>query len=150
MLKPSIPARRLSELSNRWRVAGEWDHLLALAETAPVKSRWRVLPMTRRIRAAQPEIERLTAILYSLEPVNPRGVAIARRLARDGTGPVYDPRCGRSLVDEVGGAIAALGPVNTREMPYGASDDEEGHWPGVRSERVSGATPGRPARHRRS
>jgi hypothetical protein len=110
-------------------VAGEWDHLLALAETAPDRSRWRVSPMTRRIRAARPEIERLTAILYSLEPVDPRGVAIARRLARDGTGPVYDPRCGRSLVDEVDEAIAALGPVSTPEMPYGASDDEHAHRP---------------------
>jgi hypothetical protein len=88
--------------------------------------------MTRRIRAARPEIERLTAILYSPEPVNPRGVAIARRLARDGTGPVYDPRCGRSLVDEVDEMIAALGPASTPEMPHRASEDEDRHRAGGR------------------
>lgn len=106
--------------------------------------------MARRIRAARPEIERLTGILYSLEPVDPNGVAVARRLARDGTGPLYDPHCERSLVDEVDEAIAALCPVSTPEMPYRASDDEDGHRPGVRSERVPGTTPGRPARHQRS
>jgi hypothetical protein len=150
MLKLSPTIQRMSELSGRWRVAGEWDHLLELAEATPVKTRWRVRPLTRRIRAARPEIERLTATLYSLEPVNPQGVAVARRLVRDGTGPVYDPHSGRSLLDEVGRAIAALDPSRPAEMPYGASDDEDGHRRGVRSHRVPGAASRRPARHRQS
>ncbi len=63
-----ISSQRLSELPSRWRLAGEWKHLLALAETGPVNGRWRVRPMTDRILAARPEIEQLTAALYSLEP----------------------------------------------------------------------------------
>jgi hypothetical protein len=99
---------RLSELPNRWQVAGEWEHLLALAGNGPVTGRWRVRPMTDRILAARSEIERLTAALYSLEPVNPCGVAMARRLARDGAGPLYNPSSGRSLVAALDESIAAL------------------------------------------
>jgi hypothetical protein len=108
-----ISRQRLSELPNRWRLAGEWEHLLALAENGPVNGRWRVRPMTDRILAARSEIEQLTAALYSLEPVNPYGVALARRLVRDGAGPVYDPRSGRSLLDAIDESIAALDPGPT-------------------------------------
>jgi hypothetical protein len=129
MLKLSRSFHRLSELSSRWRVAGEWDHLLQLAETGPVRSRWRVRPMTDRILTARSQIEQLTAALYSLEPVNPCGVAMARRLIRDGAGPVYDPGSERSLADAIHESIAALDPP-VRELARSRGTSSTGWIPG--------------------
>jgi hypothetical protein len=99
-----------SDLQARWRLAGEWENLLALAGSRPRNGRLRVTPMTARILEAQPAIERLTDVLYSPEPVDARGMAIARALVRDGTGPVYNPYSAHSLVDAIDQAVAALEP----------------------------------------
>lgn len=92
-------------------MAGEWEHLLTTAEAGAAKGRWRVRPMSGQIVAARLEIEQLTAALLSLEPVDPRGVAMARRLVRDGAGPVYNPRCKRSVADAVDECLGALEPA---------------------------------------
>jgi len=104
------PHHTASDPQARWRVAGEWENLLALAERRPRNGQLRVTPMTARILAARPAIDRLTDALYSVEPVDARGVAIARALVRDGTGPVYNPYSAQSLTDVIDHAIAALEP----------------------------------------
>lgn len=116
------PSERSGGLASRWRVAGEWERLLATAEDGPRQRRFRVHPLARRMLAAHAEIEQLTSVLFSLEPVDPRGVAMAHRLATDGAGPVYDLRSRRSLPAAIEACIGALEPAARHEMPDGSAD----------------------------
>jgi hypothetical protein len=78
--------------------------------------------MSGQILAARAAIERLTEALYSPELVDPRGLAMARRLVRDGAGPVYDPRADRSLADALAECLDALDPSRRCAMSYGPAD----------------------------
>lgn len=60
------------------------------------------------VLAAQDEILELAAALRSAGPVAPRGVAIANLLLTDGTGPLYAPRPGVDLRDQLRIAIRHL------------------------------------------
>jgi hypothetical protein len=120
-------AAGLNELSSRWDLASAWRNLLALVDGDDAPSRWSVRPLSAAVTTARCEIEQLIAALYSLEPVNPRGVALARLLVRDGTGPVYNPASEEALIDAVDECLRALDATARppRRMPRGNSSRVE-------------------------
>lgn len=71
-----------------------------------------IVPVRRsEVVAAQDEIHELAAALRYAGPVAPRGVAIANLLLTDGTGPLYTPREGVNLRDQIRIAIHHLHPI---------------------------------------
>ncbi len=71
-----------------------------------------IIPVRRsEVLAAQDEIHELAAALRYAGPVAPRGVAIANLLLTDGTGPLYVPRDGVHLRDQIQIAVHHLDPM---------------------------------------
>jgi len=71
-----------------------------------------IIPVQRsEVLAAQDDINELAAALRCAGPVAPRGVAIANLLLTDGTGPLYNPREGVNLRDQVRIAVHHLQPI---------------------------------------
>jgi hypothetical protein len=104
-------ARHIVELRRRRVAAGNWDHLLAVAQRGPGKP-----GPARRIRAseivaARPAIDELTRRLRTPLPVSAQGVAMAEILLTDGAGPVYSQRSRVPLAAALESAIAQLDPA---------------------------------------
>jgi hypothetical protein len=68
------------------------------------------------VLAAHAEIFELAAALRSPGPVGPRGVALANLLLTDGTGPLYVPREGVNLREQVQLAIQHLHPLEASRL----------------------------------
>ena len=104
-------ARHIVDLRRRQSAASDWDHLLAVA--------WRLHGkpgMARRIRvgeiiAAQPAIRELSERLRMPLPVTAQGVAMAKVLLTDGTGPVYGKHSRITLTAALEAAINQLDPA---------------------------------------
>lgn len=76
-----------------------------------------IIPVLRsEVRAARDEIQELAAALRSAGPVAPRGVAIANLLLTDGTGPLYTPREGQHLREQIRSAIHHLDPIEASRL----------------------------------
>jgi hypothetical protein len=99
-------AARLTSPSMRASVAGCLERL-ARAEDE-VRSHARVLPFKAAVRANTHTLSELAATLRGPRPVYARGVAMLRRLVRDGTGPAYADRDGGELALELRAAATAL------------------------------------------
>ncbi len=68
----------------------DWNHLLDLCRR-PAVPRTPHVPLCRdRILAAEPDIQAMLATLSERHAAPGPGIAIARRLLRDGTGPLYN------------------------------------------------------------
>jgi hypothetical protein len=80
----------------RDKLAGDWEHLLAVAHHRPSPMDPRAQFCRARIVAAEPEIRRMLLVLRARLPIPAQGVAMASHLLTDGTGPVHN---GRSPVD---------------------------------------------------
>ena len=110
-------ARQLASLPERTAVARSWEHLLRVAQHAPQGRRTGSLAAaavpvrTERIVSAEPAIRDLISRLAAPLPVPARGVAMARLLLSDATGPVYSRRSRADLTAEVEAAAAQLDPA---------------------------------------
>jgi hypothetical protein len=107
-------ARRASMLvapSARRSLAAGWEHLLTVA-TRPARGISGRVPIRRRqVLLAEPEIRDLIDALNAIGPVPVQGVALARLLLTDGTGPVYNPAATDDLAQRVGRAVLELDPA---------------------------------------
>jgi hypothetical protein len=111
-------ARQLVSLPERRSVARSWEHLLRVAQRAPQRratgslSAAAAVPVrAERIVPAEPAIRDLVDRLSAPLPVPARGVAMARLLLSDATGPVYSRRSRADLTAEVEAAAAQLDPA---------------------------------------
>jgi hypothetical protein len=102
-------AQALVRPAYRRKLARDWDRLVRTACARPSASVR--LPLRRdRIAAAEPEIRRLQDVLSSGLPVPARGVAMARCLLTDASGPVYSRRSPAGLSALLGEAIRHMDP----------------------------------------
>jgi hypothetical protein len=98
--------------------AARADHLVALPFREALADGWeRVLtrrarlPRRDRVATAEPIIGLLAERLRMPLPVPARGVALAKVLLTDGTGPLYSPLSTVALDDAVAEAVAFLDPA---------------------------------------
>jgi hypothetical protein len=104
-------ARHIVSLRRREAAARDWDHLLGIAQRGCGKP-----AAARRIRAAEiaaarPAVRELMRRLRTPLPVTARGVAMARTLLTDGTGPVYGRHSRVTLDAALDSAITQLDPA---------------------------------------
>jgi len=111
-------ARQLVSLPERRSLARSFEHLLRVAHRArPARASGSLaaaaaVPIRAdRIVAAEPAIRELISRLTAPLPVPARGVAVARLLLSDATGPVYSRRSRADLTAEVKAASAQLDPA---------------------------------------
>ena len=111
-------ARQLVSLPERRSIAHSWEHLLRVAQHAPERrttgspAAAAAVPVrAERIVAAEPAIRDLVSRLAAPLPVPARGVAMARVLLSDATGPVYSRRSRADLTARVVAAAAQLDPA---------------------------------------
>jgi len=103
-----LRARALVVPARRQRLASDWDRLLTAARDRPAAAH---VPLRRdRIVAAEADIRELQRSLRASAPVPARGVAIARSLLADGTGPVFNRNSRVDLRAAVQDAIQHLDP----------------------------------------
>jgi hypothetical protein len=114
----TVRARQLVSLHSRKSIAHSWEHLVRVAYRTPeIRNAWpraaaAAVPIrAKRIIAAEPAIVDLVRLLTAPLPVPARGVAMARLLLSDATGPVYSRRCRADLVAEIEAAAAQLDPA---------------------------------------
>jgi hypothetical protein len=110
-------ARRLVAPRHRARLAANWEHLLALT-AQPVRGLSGRVPIRRgRVLAAELEIRALIDALNSSGPVPAQGVALARQLLTDGSGPVYNRAAADDLGERVAQAALELDPARPLLSP---------------------------------
>jgi hypothetical protein len=115
----AVRARDIVSLRRRTATAANWERLLRVARRSasvpPVPrsgARPAAMPVcARRIVAAELAIDELVSCLSVPLPVPARGVAMARVLLTDATGPVYNSRSRVSLTAAVEAAITQLDPA---------------------------------------
>jgi hypothetical protein len=84
-------ARQLASTSFRRTLAGSIERVIAAAE-GPEPLMSSAAPLNRReIRYCEPLLHALAGDLRGPEQVTPRGVALVKRLLRDGGSPIYGP-----------------------------------------------------------
>jgi hypothetical protein len=104
-------ARMLVAPSARRSLAAGWEHLLTVA-TRPARGLSGRAPIGRRqVLRAEPEIRDLIGALNASGPVPVQGVALARLLLTDGTGPVYNRAATDDLAQRVSQAVLELDPA---------------------------------------
>ena len=104
----AVRAQQLVALRSRRELARRWEHLLAVAARQPRAGA--DLLCRDRILAARDDVRDLAARLRSPLPVPAAGVAAARVLLTDATGPVYNPRHPGSLTARLHRIAAELDP----------------------------------------
>lgn len=105
-----LRAAQLLQASERRRVARGLRSALASTEHPPVGWNARIPVAARAVRLGRPALERLASRLGSAAPVSARGVAQARLLLTDGTGPLYRDEDPDRLRDAALDALRALDP----------------------------------------
>jgi len=93
----ALRARRLTDISNRRAIADALRGIVRQAQRVPSPSYIRVSPCHRRVKGSSRDLVQLADALSRPGPVAPCGVAQARLLLTDGTGPLYDPRSPEDL-----------------------------------------------------
>jgi hypothetical protein len=110
-------ARDLVAPATRQALGRNWERLLTRARTPGARRPFDVALCRRRIsEAAQPAREMIDALTAD-GPVPAAGVAMASRLLRDGTGPLYNSRCPTDLADALRQVTAHLDPATALDMP---------------------------------
>jgi hypothetical protein len=104
-----IVLRRMRELADPRTRASLATSIRLIADASEVAGWNRLYPSRRRIRAHRHELRHLARELGDLSrPVNPRGVALARRLLTAAGGPLHAPYGPDELSAAVRDTIAAL------------------------------------------
>ena len=94
----------------RRALARNWANLLRQAHRPPVMRNGRA-PLNRaRIVECERAVQTMLDGLLAPGPTPVPGVAMASRLLRDGTGPLYNHRRSAELEDALGEATALLDP----------------------------------------
>jgi hypothetical protein len=106
----AVRAQQLVALRRRRELARNWEHLLAEATGRP-SSRPGALLCRDRIVAAAAEVRELAGHLRAPLPVAATGVAAARVLLTDATGPVYNRRDRTGLDTRLRAISAMLDPA---------------------------------------
>ncbi len=101
-------AWQLTRASARERLATALDAILIDAERSRPERSARVRVCRQEVQVARGEIQRLAERLRDPRPVRPHGVALARRLLRDGTGPLYLASANDELYRQLHRASVAL------------------------------------------
>jgi hypothetical protein len=108
----ALRAGQLTDPRRRARFARSLRRAISAAELPPhrrLPGRGAAVPVNRAaVLEARPELEALADDLVELSHPNPRGVALAVRLLRDGAGPLYRPWSPEDLRRAAEGARAAL------------------------------------------
>ena len=115
----AVRAQDIVSLDRRTATAAHWERLLRVAcqsaSVPPVPrsgARAAAMPVcARQIIAAEPAIRELVSCLSVPLPVPAQGVAMARVLLTDATGPVYNYRSRVSLAAALEAAITHLDPA---------------------------------------
>lgn len=104
-----VVLRRMRELTDPRTRTSLATSIRLVADAFDVAGWNRLHPNRRRIRAHRRELRRLAHELGDVSrPVNPRGVALARRLLTAAGGPLHDPHREDELSIAVRDTIAAL------------------------------------------
>ena len=106
----AVRAQQIVTLGRRRELARNWERLLAVAAAGP-SSRPRALLCRDRIVAAATEVGDLAGHLRAPLPVAATGVAAARVLLTDATGPVFNRRDRSALDTRLRGISAMLDPA---------------------------------------
>ena len=106
----AVRAQQIVTLRHRRQLAGNWERLLAVATDGP-PNRPRALLCRGRIVAAAAEVGELAGHLRAPLPVAATGVAAARVLLTDATGPVYNRRDHTGLDTRLRAISALLDPA---------------------------------------
>jgi hypothetical protein len=93
----ALRARQLTTLSRRRAVADGLRRVVRDTCRGAPPSRARISPRRSQVIAAVDDLTRLAEALASPGPVAARGVAQARILLTDGTGPLYNPNSTANL-----------------------------------------------------
>jgi hypothetical protein len=101
-------AAQLASVAVRRELVRNFDHLLELVERTAAAPGARVLASREAIAEAEPDLREMLTKLATPLPTSARGVAMARILLTDGTGPLFRPRCPTNLRRAVQDAIAQL------------------------------------------
>jgi hypothetical protein len=104
----ALRARQLVELSSRRSIAESLRRLATSRRGAQAPTDPRILPDRAAVAGSRAELQKLADALVAPGPVAVRGVAQARILLTDGTGPLYDPRGGATVGAEALSAIESL------------------------------------------
>jgi hypothetical protein len=105
---PLLLERTQQLLSGRTRGSLARGFELALAESDGSVRRAGIPVDRDAVRGAAPVLETLIARLRDGEAVSPQGVAMAKAILRDGTGPLYGERARGRLLASATAARAAL------------------------------------------
>ena len=115
----ALRARRLIALPYRRSIANAYCRIVSEAQHAGRPFRLSVVPNPTRVATASAELIRLVEALTRTGPVAPRGVAEARLLLADGTGPLYDTGSEASLrecVARAAGDLELSGGTQKRDL----------------------------------
>jgi hypothetical protein len=104
----AVRADILEDPATRAELADGWEAVLERADQARSFIDPRVPLIQARVRAADNEIRAMIAVLRDSLPVPARGIAIARTLLTDGTGPLYNTHNRRDVRTAVREAIHHL------------------------------------------
>jgi len=107
----ALRARQLSDPRSRQRLAGYLRGIVAYVDRVEGRPPFSAVVVDRA--AVSDDREAILGLAERLEgedPVNPRGVVLARRLLTDGIGsPLYNRRCGRPVAAAIWEISDALG-----------------------------------------
>jgi hypothetical protein len=106
----ALRAQRLTEPDRRWSTAGALRRIISEAADNRRARFGRVRPNRRAVIAARRELGTLADTLDDPGPVAAAGVAQARLLLTDGTGPLYRPGDGELLSARAAQAAQQLRP----------------------------------------
>lgn len=106
----ALRAQRLTEPEERGSIARDLRRIVREAHEARRPVLNRVVPSRARVRAAREELIRLADTLEEPGPVAAGGVAQARILLTDATGPLYNAASCTTLVAGAVRALQALRP----------------------------------------
>ncbi|HTC69133.1 MAG TPA: hypothetical protein VK662_06150 [Acidothermaceae bacterium] len=101
-------AAQLADLETRRQLARDFDHLLESAHRPGVARSPRAVALRGSITDVEPDLRDMLITMTALLPTSARGVAMARILLTDGTGPLFNPHCSTNLRDAIHDVTAQL------------------------------------------
>jgi hypothetical protein len=114
-------AAQLASVTTRRELARNFDHLLDSVHRAQVARSPRVLMMRDSIKDVEPDLREMLTTLAVPLPASARGVAMARILLTDGTGPLFNPHSSTNLRNAIRGVTAQLDSAGSADKVVSVS-----------------------------